>query len=397
VGNESEWVESASTTIDAVTKYYHHGSSRVAMRQGGEVYYLHGDHLGSTSLTTDNQGSVVHEARYLPFGEERWVDGEGVTDFTFTGQRVEAGFGLMDYNARYYSSRLGRFTSADTLVPDPANPQAWNRYAYVHNNSLSYTDPTGHDPLGEEWENEFNDNWRRMPTDHDRRDRLFSTLFLGHGEGGSWTGNDWQFYFENKDALWKGQRPWHGPYEQYDGEGLDRFVTHLNRLAGYYEPGEEAAFVQAVGFIWGSVPLGNPIAASVKMAVDPNAMWDEFPFLREKGGNSGWASHMIERPTGHASHHYAGLFHTGYFFDPTKGYAANWARDSLIAPEPNVPDLNLGYVASSHGAMLRFGIIDMSEVGSAARYALDARAGLWSSNSPGSRVPWWFFQPEIRR
>ena len=63
---------------------------------------------------------------------------------TFTGQRAEAGLGLLDYRARYYDPVLGRFISADTLVPNPGNPQALNRYAYVYNNPLRYTDPTGH-------------------------------------------------------------------------------------------------------------------------------------------------------------------------------------------------------------------------------------------------------------
>jgi RHS repeat-associated protein len=67
-----------------------------------------------------------------------------VTDFTFTGQRAERGFGLMDYNARYYDPWLGRFISADTVVPNYTNPQALNRYSYVLNSPLSYTDPGGH-------------------------------------------------------------------------------------------------------------------------------------------------------------------------------------------------------------------------------------------------------------
>jgi RHS repeat-associated protein len=56
------------------------------------------------------------------------------------------GFGLYDYNARYYSSNLGRFVSPDTMVPDPQNPQNFNRYAYVLNNPLKYSDPSGHCP-----------------------------------------------------------------------------------------------------------------------------------------------------------------------------------------------------------------------------------------------------------
>jgi RHS repeat-associated protein len=59
------------------------------------------------------------------------------------GQRAEA-FGLLDYNARYYSPLLQRFISADSLVPNPGAPQALNRYAYAGNNPLRYRDPSGH-------------------------------------------------------------------------------------------------------------------------------------------------------------------------------------------------------------------------------------------------------------
>jgi hypothetical protein len=39
---------------------------------------------------------------------------------------------------------IGRFLSADTIVPNPASPQSFNRYAYTLNNPVRYTDPTGH-------------------------------------------------------------------------------------------------------------------------------------------------------------------------------------------------------------------------------------------------------------
>jgi RHS repeat-associated protein len=68
----------------------------------------------------------------VPYGEERWTgDSSQPTDFTFTGQRNEAGFGLMDYNARYYSPVLGRFVSPDTIVPRPGNPQSLNRCQFT--------------------------------------------------------------------------------------------------------------------------------------------------------------------------------------------------------------------------------------------------------------------------
>ncbi len=66
----------------------------------------------------------------------------------YTGQYHEAGLagaeGLYYYNARWYDPALGRFIQADTLVPEPGNPQALNRFAYVYGNPVNYADPSGH-------------------------------------------------------------------------------------------------------------------------------------------------------------------------------------------------------------------------------------------------------------
>jgi RHS repeat-associated protein len=51
---------------------------------------------------------------------------------------------LYHYGARYYDAGLGRFVQPDTVVPEPGNPQALNRYSYGYNNAARYSNPTGH-------------------------------------------------------------------------------------------------------------------------------------------------------------------------------------------------------------------------------------------------------------
>ena len=116
------------------------------MRVGSTLYYVLKDHLGSSSVVTDNTGLIVGEDRFYPFGETRFTTGTMFTDKLFTGQRQITGLGIYHYGARFYSPKLGRFLSADTIVPGYANPQNLNRYTYVTNNPLRYIDPTGHRP-----------------------------------------------------------------------------------------------------------------------------------------------------------------------------------------------------------------------------------------------------------
>jgi RHS repeat-associated protein len=83
--------------------------------------------------------------RYHPWGTIRpGPDNTLPTDYTFTGQKLDESTGLMYYGARYYDAALGRFVQADTIVPNPTNPQDLNRYAYVRNNPLRYADPSGY-------------------------------------------------------------------------------------------------------------------------------------------------------------------------------------------------------------------------------------------------------------
>jgi len=88
-------------------------------------------------------GALVSTMKYTAFGETRGT-GSSTTDYRYTGQREEEEIGLYFYKARFYDPALCRFISADTIVPEPANAQAWDRFAYVKNNPVNATDPSGH-------------------------------------------------------------------------------------------------------------------------------------------------------------------------------------------------------------------------------------------------------------
>jgi len=116
--------------------------------------FAYTDHPGNVSAWTNASGALVSGslARYEPYGGYRTKPAStinpDISDRGFTSHRQNntGGYdmGLIYMNARYYLPEVGRFISADTIVPEPSNPQSFNRYAYVQNNPVNITDPTGH-------------------------------------------------------------------------------------------------------------------------------------------------------------------------------------------------------------------------------------------------------------
>ena len=83
--------------------------------------------------------------QFSPFGGTRTGGvNPDLTDRGFTGHKDNDDLGPIYMNARYYVSGIGRFASADTIVPSSTYPQSYNRYSYTYNNPLKFTDPTGH-------------------------------------------------------------------------------------------------------------------------------------------------------------------------------------------------------------------------------------------------------------
>ena len=115
--------------------------------------YFHKDHLGTIVSVTDEVGAIEEEYSYDCWGKRRnavdWSDNFApqesyATDRGFTGHEMLDAVGLVHMNGRIYDGHLGRFLSADTFVQFESDMQSYNRYSYVLNNPLSYSDPSGH-------------------------------------------------------------------------------------------------------------------------------------------------------------------------------------------------------------------------------------------------------------
>lgn len=114
------------------------------------TYFFHTNQVNSSAVITDAAGNESTRIVYLPFGEVSRANSSGSDAVTakFTDQEFDSELGLYYYGARYYDPSVGRFLSADSVVPDPSDAQSFNRYSYVLNKPITSIDPTGHFNLG---------------------------------------------------------------------------------------------------------------------------------------------------------------------------------------------------------------------------------------------------------
>jgi RHS repeat-associated protein len=115
-------------------------------------------------------GSVI-ETRYKAWGEVRYTTPDQTlpTRATYTGQYsyvndqatdlgVNGSFGLIYFQARWVDPYITHFSSPDSIIPDQYNSLDWDRYAYSRSNPIKYTDPSGHDPVGNCYDRGYCDN-----------------------------------------------------------------------------------------------------------------------------------------------------------------------------------------------------------------------------------------------
>jgi len=109
--------------------------------RGPAVLYQVGDHLGSTELVIDQNGSFINREEYTPYGESSF-GGFKRKRYRFIGKEKDEESGLNYHGARYYSAWLGRWISSDPIgIEGGLNP-----YSYSHNSPCVWMDENGNHP-----------------------------------------------------------------------------------------------------------------------------------------------------------------------------------------------------------------------------------------------------------
>jgi RHS repeat-associated protein len=259
------------------------------------------DGLRSTAITANGDGTAeVSELRYFPHGKTRYTSGTTPTHRRFTGQIEDATIGLYFYNARYYDPALGRFVQADTIVPEPGNPQDLNRYSYVRNNALRYVDPMGffseEEIMGffnvETWEQvlahfeeggslEGRWGWLAVLRAAEVGDIVFAThhyfaLYGGSPEeeiifGGKFRTLDGQLFIQNSRSivLWDhedvAQLSNYYAFLKYDGRHGDYRTHHYSNYQHYYVTKYDFSQVDQAGALYDVIGICTNYAPSLEV------------------------------------------------------------------------------------------------------------------------------------
>lgn len=147
-------------TVGTSTDYRHYLSDVAILTKTGSlndpnpgIRYLLRDRLGGVATIADETGLNVEARGYDPFGKPRnsdWSDkptptiNSSITDRGFTDHEHLDEWQLIHMNGRAFDYNLGRFLSVDPIIQAPGNSQSMNGYAYIMNNPLSGTDPSGY-------------------------------------------------------------------------------------------------------------------------------------------------------------------------------------------------------------------------------------------------------------
>lgn len=145
-----------------------------------QIRYVHGDALQSVDLVTDNWANVVDRKSYDAWGKERRFEWEKdqshveqmlMTNRGYTGHEHVDEVDMIHMGGRIYDPVLGRFLQADPYIQAVQNSQSFNRYSYVLNNPLNYTDPSGY-------------SWKRVGKFFKKNWKIITAVTVTYATGG---------------------------------------------------------------------------------------------------------------------------------------------------------------------------------------------------------------------
>jgi RHS repeat-associated protein len=149
IGNVEIVTENGQTKTK---RYLPGGAFEITQNAVANTRYMFTDHLGNIVQIATELGASVEAMDYTAFGARRdFIQPQQLpaspptlTTKGYTGHEMVDEMGLIHMNGRIFDTRTARFMQADPMVQDPSNGQNFNRYTYVWNNPLAYTDPTGY-------------------------------------------------------------------------------------------------------------------------------------------------------------------------------------------------------------------------------------------------------------
>jgi RHS repeat-associated protein len=207
-----------------------------------------------------------------------------------TGKERDTESGNDYFEARYYSSSMGRFMSPDPFVPFNlkkdefqawiGNPQHWNMYAYVLNNPLNHTDPTGlTETIFYRFSNDVTDAQRKFFADH--KDAILQAIAARLKETGIT-----DVVFKDVSSLTSQQRQ-----SVTDGVVGASFLVFANQKYGGAAAGDAygITFTDHQSIVW----MGNLLKANPEEDVSTSIFRLQEVGSHELGHNMGFASCLL--------------------------------------------------------------------------------------------------------
>ncbi len=106
-----------------------------------EKHFVHGDHIGSTTVVTDEASNIVENSSYSPYGLP--IESTSIR-YGYETKEYDTVLKHTDFNFRTHKPEWAIFTQPDSLIKNVFDPQALNRYSFERNNPFKYIDPSGH-------------------------------------------------------------------------------------------------------------------------------------------------------------------------------------------------------------------------------------------------------------